>query len=376
MAILPLLGGCGDPPYYVAVAMDGPGVDAVRLGLQMVMAEGGVEGRAVRVRPFRMEPTTSEAALLDTLRTWAADSSVQAVIVAPGRASTLHATQILGRGGVPHFVAAPAPLLPDSNPYRFYLHPTAGAEARFLAERVIARGNDPRVGLFFVDADYGKAARDVLVARLAEAGIQPVGEAVFPQETDEAQLLSLTGELAESRPDAIVWIGPMEEFSVALPGIRSALPSDGRVYMTGRAETRHLYHNPESYFTDVRFVRPIDNITAPDSAMKDFIFSSISWSGGVSRSQDLLLYEAARLVGQAIREVGAGRDSIRDYIASLGRERPPFPSLGKPLQFTGPGRSMEWPLDLAVVSSRGVMSALADEAVEAQADSFAIRIGQ
>ena len=45
-------------------------------------------------------------------------------------------------------------------------------------------------------------------------------------------------------------------------------------------------------------------------------------------------YDALMLVAHAVREVGARRGVIRDYLLSLGRTRPPYQGVTGPITFT------------------------------------------
>ena len=99
------LGACGPGPIYIGVMLDPGGVDAAGLGAMEINFKDGVDGRPVRIRPFRLQPTTTEAEILDTLRVWAEDSSVVAAIVSSGNSSATTVSAALAKGGLPHLYA-------------------------------------------------------------------------------------------------------------------------------------------------------------------------------------------------------------------------------------------------------------------------------
>ena len=342
-----LLSACGPEPYYIGVMMDPGGVDAAGLGVMEINFKDGVNDRPVRMRPFRLQPTTTEAEMLDTLRVWAADSSVAAAIVTSGHSSATTVSAALAEGGLPHLYATAeaTPATADAN--RFALAPPADAEGRFMAEQAPLRA-DARVALIHADREYAHAMRAGLVARLAELGVPVTAEMTYPLQTDEAQLFALIAEVTETAPNIVYFIGDVDVLTVVLPRVRSEMPRTV-VVSSSRAETRYLYSNPDGYYTGLRFPRFV-NVRSGTPRMREYTFRNTSWTGNETTSRDAIIYDGMMVVAEALRTDSASEDgsrqraAVRAYLASLGGARPPYDGVAGFTAFTLPGNAAprEW----------------------------------
>lgn len=352
---LPLvLAACGEEPYYIAVAGDREAIDGVTLGVRQIVWKGGIDEHPVRVRTFQYDPTTPPEAVLDTMRAWAADTTILVAVVQSGNATTEAVSEALSAGRLPHIIAEAAPVVEgDPDPYRFYLVPPAAEEGRFMAEAAVQHGAGTRVAVFYPDTDYGRAMYEGIRERLEGSPAELVGSARYPRVTDEAQLLGFAGELLDSNPDVVLWAGPIAELTAVLPSLQANLPEDGAVIANSRVETRHLYFNPEGYYTGLQFVRQMD-LGRGDEEFADFRLINAAWTGGATVSWNPVLYDAARLLGAAMLEAGPNRPAIREYLAQLGRERPPFEGLAHPVAFVAPGPAVRHELGLAKILPSGV----------------------
>lgn len=362
-----LAGGCGPDPYYIGVMLDSPGVDAARLGAIQVNFSEGIDGRPLRLRMFRLEPTTSAEQVRDSLREWAGDSSVVAAIVTSASWSAQDVSQVLSAGGLPHLFATSEPLLAPPDPNRFYVTPLARAEGEFMAEQA-TRLDAPRPAVIYVDSDAGHALQAALAARLEALGAPLVAQAMYPRETDEAQLMSLVSEIAGARPNLVYWIGDVAELTAVYPTMRGLLPG-AAIVANNRAETRHLYFNPQGHYTGLRFVRVAD-VRGASEKMQDFAFRNASWSGGETTSRDALVYDALMLLGEALRSGAHDRASVRQYLASLAQEGQAYDGVIGRTAFVEPGPSSPREFNLAEVLPGGVRIAreLAPPAADDEAE--------
>lgn len=64
---------------------------------------------------------------------------------------------------------------------------------------------------------------------------------------------------------------------------------------------------------------------APDPKIQDFVRRYQAFTGSPTPShREAYSYDALKLMGRAIEEVGFRRQSLRDYFDSLGQSRPPY----------------------------------------------------
>jgi branched-chain amino acid transport system substrate-binding protein len=72
----------------------------------------------------------------------------------------------------------------------------------------------------------------------------------------------------------------------------------------------------------------------PDPGSRGFVARFTTMVGRPPRHDDAMFYDAVMLMGTAIRSAGAERTAVRDYLASLGRTRPPYEGITGPIAFT------------------------------------------
>ena len=256
-----LLGGCGggDEPTRIegstaTVYSSAPrhGVSAaagraVAAGERRALAEAGGRAGGLRIR-LRELPTTVDAAdhpwdpaLVSTNAHRAADDPSAIAYLGEldygASAVSLPITndagllQVSPGDGLTSLTRRP-PGRPRAGPERYYpsdgrsfvrVGPSDLDEAEWLVERVRA-GGDLRLATVFDREIYGRELAGQIATLARRAGIEPVASEEFRGELD--QIPEIARELAEARPDAVIYLGVAQPGTGPLLGeIGAALPS-------------------------------------------------------------------------------------------------------------------------------------------------------
>lgn len=322
-------------PYLVGVVLGAEGEQGAHLALEHVNAAGGIHGHRLEARNFSHAYNASAQVALQVAESLSLDPRVLAVIGHANSAASLAASQIYNQRHVVQIApTTTAPLFSQAGPYSFRLVASDEHQARFLADQV----RDParaRIGVVYVNDDYGRALHAMLAATLAERHVRPVYEGAYVEDDTANGAAELISSLARARPGTLIWLGRTHEFQRIAERLRNALPgldvlaSDGFGGLAAENDSSGL-------LVGVRYVRLVD-IARPDTALQRVRAEYRQIRHGDLPDQAALAYDAVLLVAQALREAGPDRDAIRDWLAQLGRGHPPFPGITGQLAFPGQG---------------------------------------
>jgi ABC-type branched-subunit amino acid transport system substrate-binding protein len=73
-----------------------------------------------------------------------------------------------------------------------------------------------------------------------------------------------------------------------------------------------------------------------DEASLEFVHRYSRMTGHIPTAGDAMEYDAFMLLRAAIMEVGANREAVRNWLASLGRTRPAWQGVTGPISFDRP----------------------------------------
>ena len=222
----------------------------------------------------------------------------------------------------------------DAGPYSFRLVPPDERQGGFIAQQLRALPGVERIVVLYVNDDYGRGLRSTLLASLGGGSPRVVGEAphleryaMRPEDLDLAQRV-----VAETRPDAIVWLGRPLILEQYLGSLREL----GDMPIIGSDALSVVRHNdPGPQWRGVWYVDFVD-LTA-DSTIVEF---GRRYEGRFHRlmsSADALTYDATRLLLEALHDGARSGPEIRDWLNSLGRSRPAFRGITGPIQFDEDG---------------------------------------
>ena len=326
--------------YRIGVVLDADGVRGAAFAAQAINLAGGVHGHRLELVTMPGASATSASVALTTAERVASDPNVLAVVGHTNSSASLAASQVYNARHVTQIApTTTTPLYSRAGPYSFRLVASDDHQGLFLARQVLSRSPRQRTAVIFVNDDYGRALASVVIRELQAAGRAPAYSTPYSEHLDGFRdHAEVVGALARARPDLLIWIGRSLDFSQiarelweALPHL-SVLASDG---FGGPA----LSQDSLQTLARVRYVRLVD-YSRPDTVLVRLMAQYHNAGFGELTDQAALAYDAVSLLAQAMRERGAKRDAIREWVASVGRSSPPFPGVTGPIAFpTGGDRA-------------------------------------
>lgn len=247
-----------------------------------------------------------------------------------GSRGSLAAAPIYNEAEVPHIVpTGTSRLLRNAGPWTFALPPDDSIEGNFIAAFVVDVLGARRISVFYANDEYGVGMLEGVRAGLARRGAMVMDQVPFGPGSDVTVLVEAS--LARGRPDAVVSAGRWAEtaaltrlMAAHVPGVR-VVAGDGAMYLPRLADAV----GPAA---DALYVVDfwVPNGT-PES--RDFVERFRRLAGFEPVGVHAMSHDALMLLAHAVREVGPRREAIRDYLRSLGRERPAYQGITGPISF-------------------------------------------
>jgi branched-chain amino acid transport system substrate-binding protein len=311
----------------IAVALNPQraGMQSIYNGVQLAVAElntryGGQLGEARLVMIKGDARVTDPVKMADTFRE---DSRVVGVVGHPESGTTLAAIDEYadakngGRNGVVAISpTGTSPALSGANRWLFRVCPSdvqsSRAVARYLLDSLHAR----RASVIYRNDAYGKDwAKSFGETYRAGNGVVVQRDPYLQGETSWEAYAAYLKLLA---PDVLLFPGSQEDALLALRAMRAAGVSTPLI---GGDATSGLEANADE-FPGVRYTAFFLARRATSPEAKAFIAAYKAAFGEEPDQRAALAYDAAMLIGHGVAEVGADRAKIRDYVESIGRDRP------------------------------------------------------
>jgi branched-chain amino acid transport system substrate-binding protein len=313
---------------------------AAELAVSQINARGGVKGRLLALEA--VDDSGSEDRAVRLAGRLAADPRVVAVIGHLSSGTSLAAARVYAAGARPVAMISPSASSPDLSgisPYVFRVCPSDlqhGAElARFARQALGAR----RAGIIYVNNDYGRGVRATFAAEFARLGgrvleADPYVPATPSLEPYLSRMRRAGGVdvllLAAERPGAELALREMRALGLAWPVLGgdalTGIETDGPLADGVRISSAYLPDRPGA--RNAAFVA--------DYAR--------AYGGWRPDHRGAGTYDIVFLLARAIAEAGADRRAIRDYLAGVGREHPPFDGVTGTIAFDArgdvPGKSV------------------------------------
>lgn len=328
--------GCGNTePYRIGVVLDDDGLRGAQLAAADVNANGGIHGHPLELRSMPGAGSTKAKVALETARTLAADPGILAVVGHTSSSASLAASPVYDASGI--VLIAPTTTTPHygiRSPFSFRLVASDVHQGVFLADQALALSRGGRIAIVYVNDDYGRPLRTLVLARLRAAGVEPVYDGPY-SEGDRATNHEIVEALARMKPDQLIWIGQAVEYASHQPAMRTALPNLTVMASDGFGGPA-LQDDPQHVFDGVRYVRLVDFQLA-DSALSRFTAGYRQQGLAEPSDQAVLSYDAVRLLAAAIGDQGPNRTAIREWLSEVGRARPAFKGLSGPVVFDASG---------------------------------------
>jgi branched-chain amino acid transport system substrate-binding protein len=339
----PLAAGCtrqgvvGDE-IGIAVALNPQraGMQSIYNGAQLAVNElntqyGGRLGSARLVMLKGPADVTDPVKIADGFRE---DPRVVGVVGHPESGTTLAAideyadTKNGGRNGVVAISpTGTSPALSGANRWLFRVCPSDVQSSRAVARYLLDSLNARRASVIYRNDSYGKDwAKSFAETYRAGKGVIVQRDPYLQGATSWD---AYAGYLKLLKPDVLLFPGSQEDALLALRAMRAAGVTTPLI---GGDATSGLEGNAAE-FPDVRYTAFFLARRATTPEARAFIASYTAAFKEEPDQRAALAYDAAMLIGRAAVEVGADRAKIRDYVESIGRERPAMPGAAGPISF-------------------------------------------
>ena len=333
---LVLVTGCGTGSERVTVAVTAGEsfLDAGRLAIEDELAAAPIPGLDTIMV---LEGSNRSAPALTIAERLVGQEGLVAVVGHANSAASLVASQIYnGHGVVQLAPTSTAPSYSEAGPFSFRMVPSDEHQGPYLVEAVRdAFPDGARVAVIYVNDDYGRGLRSA-VLRTLDAARYPVvlqlphaEEAVGPEDVRQGM-----AAFENAAPDVLLWLARPQALELFLPYLRDRHPE--LPIIGGDAVSRAIVlEDPDGLWPGVMYTDFVDPTSTPE--MQAFLDRFQGRFGTEASGPEIMTYDAVRLLLQGIREGARTGDALREYLASLGRQRPPFEGLSGPVTFDEQG---------------------------------------
>lgn len=326
--------GCGEPGPVIGVVAGGSHVDAATLALEDALrdgASGGIDTITIRAGTNEAAPAVRAA------RRLADAPGVVAVVGHSNSAASLAASQTYNSHEIVQIApTSSAVLYSQAGPYSYRLVPPDDRQGVFLAaalERELPRG--AKLAVLYVNDEYGRGLRAAFLAALDRDRHPVIADLPHTERAEHRSHFAHTLDALEAEPpDAIVWLSRGTTLAAILEELRAdfeGVPIFGGDALAQNAEDA----SQGDEWSGLRYVDFVELDSSP--AARDFRERYRSRFGRSPSGPDLLTYDAMRLVIEGIRAGARDGPAMKDYLDSLGRERPAYRGVGGPIRFDGRG---------------------------------------
>lgn len=327
-----LVAGCGTEPERITVAVTAGEafLDAGRLAIEDELAAAAIPGLDTMLV---LEGSNRSAPALAIAERLVGQEGLVAVVGHANSAASLVASQIYNAHGVVQLApTSTAPSYSEAGPFSFRMVPSDEHQGPYLVEAVRdAFPDGARVAVIYVNDDYGRGLRSAVLATLDTARypvvlqIPHAEEAVGPEDVRQGM-----AAFENAAPDVLLWLARPQILELFLPHLRDRHPE--LPIIGGDAVSRAIvFEDPEGLWPGVMYTDFVDPTSTPE--MQAFLDRFQVRFGTEASGPEIMTYDAVRLVLQGIREGARTGDTLREYLASLGQERPPFEGLSGPVTF-------------------------------------------
>lgn len=205
--------------------------DGIRIAVEEINADGGILGKQVDVTEYdtQTDPQVSRALVQKAI-----DEGAFAIWGTIYSGSTLVNMLVAQQNEVPQFVGSEAPAIVEKgNPFVYRTSSGAQKGVPALVPYFTDTLKAKRVGIAWVNNEFGKGGRDVFAAEMAKVGIEVIADVASEQgATDYAADVA---KLKQANPDAVFVYMNQEEsarFLIEAKKQGLAMPLVGEVTLT------------------------------------------------------------------------------------------------------------------------------------------------
>lgn len=288
-------------------------VKAMQLAVDECNANGGIDGRRIRLR---VEDDASDAKAAHAVaERLAASADVVAVVGHWNSAATLAARHVYNGAGLPVITDSVNQAITDgTTPYLFRISITDARQAQQLADYMFNKLQQRKVGVVYAHNDFGRGLREEFLRRWENLGGEVGASAAY----FEGQTADLTRELQVMKDagcQAIFVAGYYQEMALVARQT-NALGWNVPLIGTEGTSSEELIRLGRDAVEGVRFA----GFFHPDRSLEraqDFVAAFRSRYGQEPDSYAALAYDSLRLILEAAAKEGASRQQIFHYLSNV-----------------------------------------------------------
>lgn len=212
--------------------------------------------------------------------------------------------------------------LASAGPWTLPLPPNDSVEGAFIARFVRDSLRARAVVIFYVSDEYGVGLRDGIVAALAGSGVRVLRQQRYDLSSNLAPLVDAA--IRGHAPDVVVVAGRTQAASTIARHLLAKVPSARLLVGDGAVNLPELGVDAGPAAQGRLYAATFWLSAAADTASRRFATEVQRRLVREATAADALIYDAVKLLGVAVHEVGDDPKHVRDYLLSLGRSRPRY----------------------------------------------------
>jgi branched-chain amino acid transport system substrate-binding protein len=335
-----------DPPPTVVIGfasnMGSP--SAADVGQAALSASHRPGGPTIIVLASDQAPPPVAGRLLgevDRALRYARDPAVVALVGPGGSREALQTAPVYRDAGLANVIpTATSKLLRDLGPLSFLLAPNDSIQGEFIGRFVAERLRAKVAAIMYVPDEYGVGLAAGSAVAMGNRGVKITARLpVRPNQLCQPHVPRnsyddvVADVFAYGVPDVIVLATRTRESACIARSVQRRAPVTRFVAGDG-AVVQHAFLELVGAAADSMYFVAFWHHDRPDSASRAFVAQFRAIVKREPRHDDAMFYDAVMLVGQAIRNGGASRAAVAEYLSQLGRERPPYRGVTGPIAFT------------------------------------------
>lgn len=314
--------------------------NAVQLAVETLNARGPAVPFAVRL------PIGDQSSQVAVAAAFRDDPAVVGVVGHTGSAQTLEAAPIYadaeGEGRRALVAVSPTatnPAVTRANDWVFRVCPTDEDGARALARFAVDSLGARRIAVVFRNDLFGRGFTRVFADAATGMGATVLER--DPYLSGATELEAYAGRIAARRADALIIAGGAPEAAEIVRRVRDA---GGTPAVLGSDDLANATPEDSRILEGTRYTAfyLAEKATSPQA--REFAAAYRKRFGSEPNHVVALTYDAAMLIGAAVRAEGADRVRVRDWISRVGRGTQPFPGVTGAIRFDEEGDVVDKPV--------------------------------
>jgi branched-chain amino acid transport system substrate-binding protein len=362
-ALLLGLGACGaDRSDAIYIGFAGPIElefgEAARRGAEMAIEEindaGGINGRPL-VLDVKDDMMERERAI-EVATQFRDEGKVVAVIGHINSAATIAAADIYNHptnGVLEISPGATSPELSGKGEWTFRVLPTDLHQGSALAGLAFTRLGLRRAAVIYANDEYGRGVLHAFAPAFSELGGDVIAQDPFLASMMESETTfdpylqrAIDGDM-----DALVIVGVGEEALYVLRAARRLGYTGAVMGADGLTDLKDAGEIAEGIYITAGFLPD-----RPTEAAQNFVRHYQEHFSHLPRDGAAHAYDAVKLVAQGLREVGANRRALRDYVAAVGTSAPQFEGVTGTIILDKNGDVVDKELTIGVIRNNEIVT--------------------